>query len=518
MNRSFQKIAVAILLFLVPTGTSANSAVIAVMETKASPFSRFAYIDRSKTMDVKAFFTVAFEAIAEAEGVPKSSAYVRLNYPNVFPGSELYAAMQKGVYLDLVENSSKPLPLKKTATEGLFIKVLERVSGEKIAAAPNKPLTYGVLFDTLADLYETGEAPEENVTDVENFGILNDAYLKLKNDYFDASKADQGELVRGAIKGMANSVDDKHTVYFPPVETKSFEDELSGEFEGIGAYVDMQTPGVLKIISPISGSPAERAGLKSGDIIRKVNDFEITEKVSLEMAVSKIKGPAGTEVTLSILRGEETILKTVKREKITIDYVEYKKLPSGIVHLKITMFGEGTLVSFAKAAEWISKNATDTNKLIIDLRNNPGGSLDEVAAILSYFVPKGDAVVKIRYRSGKSQIVSAGSDFPLSGRKIAILVNGGSASASEIMAGTIKDYFPATVIVGEKTYGKGSVQNFFPYADGSSLKYTVAKWFTGKTETGIDGVGISPDIEVFAATGSTSDTQLARAEEALQNR
>lgn len=282
-------------------------------------------------------------------------------------------------------------------------------------------------------------------------------------------------------------------MYFPPTESKNFEDALAGEFEGIGAYVDMEIPGVLKIVSPFSGSPAERAGLKSGDIIKMVDGFSIDEKISLSDAVGKIKGPAGTTVQLKINRNGTLMEIPVKREKITIDYVSYRKLESGIPYLQITTFGEGTLTSFAKAADWISKNGTDTDKLIIDLRNNPGGSMEEVAAILSYFVPKGESVVKIRYRDTKSSVESSGVEKPLSLRKIAILINGGSASASEIMAGTIKDYFPKTLIVGEKSYGKGSVQSFVPYSDGSSLKYTIARWFTGKTEIGIDGVGIIPD-------------------------
>lgn len=319
------------------------------------------------------------------------------------------------------------------------------------------------------------------------------------------------------MAGMADATGDKHTVYFPPTESKEFQEGLSGHFEGIGAYVDMAVPGVLKIVSPLVGSPAEKAGIKGGDVIVKIDDLVIDESVSLEYAVSKIKGEAGTAVTVYVKRGSENLVFTVKRAKIEIKYVEFKKLASGTPYVKISMFGDGTLAEFAEAAEWIKKNGTDTDKLVIDLRNNPGGNLDDVAGILSYFVPKGEAVVKIRYRDSKDQIVSAGSDAPLSGRKIAILVNGGSASASEIMAGTIKDYFPKTAIIGEKTYGKGSVQNLAPYPDGSSFKYTIAKWFTGKTETGIDGTGISPDYEVKIGTGETSDTVLEKAENVLLN-
>lgn len=505
-------------LFVVSIPLQALAAPMVSIVAQPSPIAKYSYLDRSKTMTVKEFLTVTFNVIGEFEGVPKSSAYVKLDYLNVAPGTELYAALQKGVYLDLIENVRASVPVRKVATEGMFVKILERTTGEKIPATAGKPLTYGTLFDTLDDLYDE-QAPEDGVQNVSNYGLLDDAYLRLKNEFYDASKAESEDLVRGAIAGMAEATGDKHTVYFPPTESKAFQDELSGEFEGIGAYVDMQTPGVLKVVSPISGSPAEAVGLKGGDVIVKIDSLDVDETVSLDYAVSKIKGPSGTSVVLRVKRGEETLTITVKRAKITVNYVEFKKLPSGVPYVKITMFGEGALKGFADAAAWIAKNGSDTDKLVIDLRNDPGGSLEEVAGMLSYFVPKGEPVVKIRYRDAKSQIVSAGAADSLSGRKIAILVNGGSASASEIMAGTIKDYLPKTVIVGEKTYGKGSVQNFVPYADGSSIKYTVAKWFTGKTETGIDGTGISPDIEVKTETGAveTGDRALEKAEEALRN-
>lgn len=524
MRTSFKKFLVALLTLALPlpmvaSPVFAEAATGNVITVKASPLSKYSYLDRSKTMTVKEFFTVAFNVFAEYENVPKSSAYVKLDYLNVAPGTALYSAMQKGVYLDLVENAKVSVPVRKTASEAMFGKMVERLTGDSVTVTPGKALTYGVLFDTISDLYETKNQTSVGVDQAENYTLLNDAYLKLKNEYYDPTKVTDAELIRGAITGMTEATGDKHTVYFPPAASKDFQDELSGEFEGIGAYVDMTTPGVLKIISPLAGSPAEKAGLKGGDVITKIGDLDITETVSIEFAVSKIKGPAGTSVTLHIMRGTEPIVVSVNREKIEIKYVEYKKLPSGVPYVKISMFGDGTLKGFAEAATWIKKNGGDTDKLVIDLRNDPGGSLDEVAGILSYFVPKGEAVVKIHYRDSKDQIVSAGSADALSGRKIAILVNGGSASASEIMAGTIKDYLPKTVIVGEKTYGKGSVQNFVPYPDGSSIKYTIAKWFTGKTEIGIDGTGISPDIEVKTETGSTStdDKVLQRAEEALQN-
>lgn len=524
MRFSFKKLvaSVAVLATLFPYAlpqTYAEAATGTSVTVKPTPLSKYSYLNRSKTMTVKEFFTITFNVLAEYENVPKSSKYVKLEYLNVAPDTPFYSAMQKGVYLNLVENSKSSVPIRKTATEGMFAKVIERLTGQTLAVVPGKALTYGALFDTISDLYDQGTESADGVDNASNYAVLNDAYLKLRNEYYDASKVEEADLIRGAITGMTEATGDKHTVYFPPTESKQFQDELSGELEGIGAYVDMTVPGVLNVISPLVGSPAEKVGLKGGDVITKIDDLTVTADVSLEYAVSKIKGKAGTNVVIHVKRGNENLVFTVTRAKIEIKYVEYKKLASGVPYVKISMFGDGTLKGFAEAATWIKKNGTDTDKLVIDLRNDPGGSLDEVAGILSYFVPKGEAVVKIHYRDSKDQIVSAGSDAPLSGRKIAILVNGGSASASEIMAGTIKDYLPKTVIVGEKSYGKGSVQNFVPYPDGSSIKYTIAKWFTGKSEIGIDGTGIIPDIIVETASGSvdTGDKVLEKAEEALRN-
>ena len=511
MRFPFKTIAVAVLGFL-PFGASAST--IEIKMTPA-PIARYSGIDRSSTMDVETFLTTAFSVIGDFESVPKTSRYIELRYSNVSTGSEAYAALQKGVYLDLIDNVAKPLPLKATVTEGVFARLLQRATGDTIDTDPNKPLTEGVLLDTLADLYDKG-TPKEDASDVENFPILNDVYDKLRSEYVDPSKVEKVDLIRGAIEGLATATGDKHTVYFPPTESKDFQDEMAGEFEGIGAYVDMTTPGVMKITAPISGSPAERAGLKAGDTILSVDDLVIDKTVSLEAAVSRIKGPAGTQVKLRIRRGETDLDFSVTREKVTVQYVEYKKLDDGTPYIRISMFGAGTLAGFANAVGSLKTSGADQSRLVIDLRNDPGGSLDEVDGILSYFVPKGQPVVKIHYRNAKTEVVSGGSDNSLSNRKVAILVNGGSASASEIMAGTIRDYLTGAILVGEKTYGKGSVQSFVPYADGSSIKYTVAKWFTGKTETGIDGTGLIPDVEVAEASGSTNTGATAIIDAPLQ--
>ena len=187
---------------------------------------------------------------------------------------------------------------------------------------------------------------------------------------------------------MAEATGDKYTIYFPPAESKNFQDSLAGEFEGIGAYMEMTTGGIAKIISPISGSPAEKAGLKGGDIVSKVDDYTVTDKDSITTVVNKIKGKSGTKVKLTIIRGGDTFTVEVVRDKIAVHYVEFKKVGVDIAIIKISAFGEGVAKDFKDNIQKAIKETAGADKMIIDLRNNPGGSLDEVAAILSSFVPE----------------------------------------------------------------------------------------------------------------------------------
>lgn len=450
-----------------------------------------------------------FNSIAEYEGIPESYQYIHLNFRNVEKNTPLYKALQKGVYMGFFKNLPIDLKVTELATPEQFARAVESNLGQKLHVFGTGTLTLKTVLDTLGQLYQGPSADTETITQnidignfypitaVSNFAILNDVYEKLKYNHYDSENFRDDVLIQGAAKGMAEASNDKHTAYFPPVESKNFQDELGGEFEGIGAYIDMPKPGELHIISPMSGTPAEKSGLKGGDIIIKIDDMTVTESTTLQDAINKIKGPGGTVVKLRVRRGTEELDFTIIRAKITIQYVEYKKLDTGDQYIKITTFGAGVKDAFVQALGAVAKDVSN-GEIIIDLRNNPGGSLDEVAAMLDYFVPKGQSVVHIKYKNTVSEMQSEGQNLiDLSRRKIVILINGGSASASEIMAGTIKDYLGENVrIVGEKSYGKGSVQSLDTYTDSSSFKYTIAKWFTGKTQTGIDGVGIKPDIEV----------------------
>lgn len=491
-----------------------TSSVFAKTLTNYRDIDSYPVGSENRILNFGGFLTVYFNSIAEYENIPESYQYIHLNFRNIERGTSLYKALQKGVYMGFFKNLPIDLKTKELATPEQFTRAVESNLGQKLEqTGTGKVLTLKSVLDILGQLYqEQPESSTENagaitetidigviypITTVSNFAILNDVYEKLKSNYYDSAKLRDEALLQGAAKGMAEASGDKHTAYFPPVESKNFQDELGGEFEGIGAYIDMPKPGELHIISPMSGTPAEKSGLKGGDIITKINDMPITESTTLQDAVNKIKGAPGTTVKLHIQRNTEELDFTITRAKITINYVEYKKLETLDQYIKITTFGAGVKDAFVQALGAIAKDVSN-GKIIIDLRNNPGGSLDEVAAMLNYFVPKGQSVVHIKYKNTVSEMQSEGQDLiDLTRRKIVILINEGSASASEIMAGTIKDYLGDNVrIIGEKSYGKGSVQSLDTYTDASSFKYTIAKWFTGRTQTGIDGTGIKPDIEV----------------------
>ena len=262
----------------------------------------------------------------------------------------------------------------------------------------------------------------------------------------------------------------------------------------------------IAIVSPIKDSPAQKAGIKPGDIIRKVDNFDTKDKTLYE-TVNKIKGKKGTKVKLTLERNGKTIVIDVIRGKITIKPLEYKIVGNGdIMHIKVITFNEGSAEGFRNVIQIIKKNP-NIKGIILDFRNNPGGLLSVATEMLNYILPKGSVAVQIQYSYFNVFQKTVGEekfkDYPM-----AVLVNKGSASASEIVAGALKDYGRAKII-GETTFGKGTVQEINYFQDKSSLKLTIAKWLTPKGNT-IDGKGITPDIKITKGANG-ADTQLNRA-------
>ncbi|MFA5948639.1 MAG: S41 family peptidase, partial [Candidatus Gracilibacteria bacterium] len=312
----------------------------------------------------------------------------------------------------------------------------------------------------------------------EHFPSLVDVFNSLKNEYLYEEEVDDNDLVLGAIEGMASRVKDKYTVFQRAEAGQTFMDSLSNEYEGIGIQFEMIDEN-FTVITPFRGSPAEEAGLLPNDIIKEVDGISILE-MTQEEVVSKIKGSAGTKVKLTIFREGKTLYFTIERKKITYKTTNLTFEKSGdknIAVVEILGFNIDTYQEFEAAADQIVEQKADG--IILDLRNNPGGFVDVAVAMISLFTDREKTAVKMvdknkneqEYKTTKNGILK---DYK---GKTVILVNGGSASAAEIMAGALKDYGVAT-IMGEKTFGKGTVQTLKQYEDGSLFKYTIAKWFT----------------------------------------
>ena len=330
-------------------------------------------------------------------------------------------------------------------------------------------------------------------------------YRELKAHY--DGNLDEQALTRGAARGMVAATGDPHTAYMDPDEAKEFEKSLSGNIGGgIGAEI-AKRHNVPTIIRPLKNSPAEKAGIKAGDVIVKVNDTVVTD-MPVDQVVQRIRGDVGTTVKLVLSRGGERKDVTVTREKVVAPAAEWK-IDGEIGILTVSRFNDDTGKQARQAAEEF--RSAGVKKVILDLRGNPGGTVAAAQALAGLWL---DHQVVMTQRRGE-QVVSTekSTGQPLLGDiKTVVLINGGSASASEIVAGALKDYGKAT-LVGEKTYGKGSVQRPIDLADGSVLKVTEARWYTPHGKN-IDKSGIEPDVKVEMTTGAADngrDLQLEKA-------
>ena len=322
------------------------------------------------------------------------------------------------------------------------------------------------------------------------------------------------DKVYGAIAGLASSYGDPYTVFLPPAQSKAFNETISGSFAGVGMEIDIKN-GVLTVVAPLKGTPAALAGIKSGDQIAAI-DGKSTDGVSIDKAVSEIRGPAGTTVVFTIVRNGKPM--TIKVTRATIQVPETDDgldSASGVYHIALYEFTANSADLFDQA--FARFKASGSTKLVIDLRNNPGGYLDAAVDIASHFLPQGTDIVTEDFGGKEPNQVHTSlgyMDVP-KGTKLAVLIDGGSASASEILAGALKDNHAATLI-GQKSFGKGSVQTLIDL-DGGSLKVTVARWIT-PSGTWIMGNGITPDISVDftqADADAHKDPQMARAVEFL---
>nr|WP_311315226.1 S41 family peptidase [Bacillus sp. ISL-101] len=348
-------------------------------------------------------------------------------------------------------------------------------------------LTAGIttIALTFGDEKVESLAPDKHA----EFEKLYSTYDKIKDNYYE--EVDEEKLVDGAIKGMIKSLDDPYSAYMDKKEASSFDESISSSFEGIGAEIQEQD-GKIMVVSPIKGSPAEKAGVKPNDIILSV-DGKSVEGLTSSEAVLKIRGEKGTKVDLSISRAGESepIELTIKRDTIPIETVYAEMLDDGVAKIQVTSFSEHTVQELKTALEEMSKK--DMKGLVLDLRGNPGGLLDQAIEMASLFVPNGKVVLQVEDRSGKKEVFKSENDGKLK-IPVVVLIDDGSASASEIVAAAVSESADIPLI-GVKSFGKGTVQTAEPFKDGSNFKYTAAKWLTPEGNW-IHKKGIKPDINV----------------------
>lgn len=345
-----------------------------------------------------------------------------------------------------------------------------------------------------------------------NFDSVNDVYQSLKENY--DGQLTENQLLAGLKHGLAQSTNDPYTEYFTPQEAKQFNDQLNNAFSGIGAELGEDTSGNLQIIAPIAGTPAAQAGLKAQDLIATINGAS-TSGISVDQAVTKIRGQAGTKVTLGIVRDHQQQLNfTITRQNITVPSVTTKSLPGNIGYMSISTFADDTTSLAQKAADQFASD--HVKGIVLDLRDDPGGLLDAAVHVSSLWLPQNQLILQEKRGSEVVQSYYALGGDELHGIPTVILVNGGSASASEITTGALHDN-GAAYVIGQKSYGKGVVQQLVNFGDGSQLKVTVASWYRPNGQN-INHKGITPDKTVNLSDADAkagNDTQLQAAEDYL---
>jgi len=349
-----------------------------------------------------------------------------------------------------------------------------------------------------------------------DFSLFWQALKTLEEKYVDSKKIDYKEILYGAIEGMTNSLGDDYTVFMRPERANSFIKSVSGKdsFEGVGMEIGIKNK-ILTVVTPIEGTPAFKAGVRAGDKILKI-DEKPTDGMTTEEAVSLIRGKKGTQVTLTISRQDFNQPKnfTITRDVIEVPVTSWEIRNNDIAYIRIYQFSGNLPSKFKDIVSSILKS--NAKKIIIDVRNNPGGYLETAVDIASWFLPKGSVVLKEEFKNSESDDYRSKGYSAIQNFPVVVLVNKGSASASEILAGALRD-IKGIKLVGEKTFGKGSVQQLETLKDDSSLKVTVAKWLT-PSGISIADEGLTPDIEVQLSEedyNSDRDPQLDKAIELL---
>ena len=345
--------------------------------------------------------------------------------------------------------------------------------------------SYGSLGDKGTTTGTTTTSYTDLVKTLETFKAM------IKQKYI--GEVDEEQMIEGAIKGFVEGLGDPYTEYLPKEEMAEFTEETSGQYVGIGVYLtNDKTTNTILVVGIMNGSPALDAGMQAGDIIEKVNDVTYTGE-TMDDAIKVLKGEEGTSAKVTVLRDGKEIDLTVTRKKITVEHVSSNMVEDNIAYLQVDSFDSGV-------AELFKNKITDIKNqgakgIIIDLRSNGGGIVDEATGIADLFLKKGETILITKSKTENEQLTVSKNDPIIEDIPVIVLVNEGTASASEILAGALKDKYPNTTIVGMKTYGKGVIQTLYSLSDGSGLKITTEEYYT-PNHNKINKEGITPDVEV----------------------
>ena len=360
-----------------------------------------------------------------------------------------------------------------------------------------------LLFLNLKPSYSAND--ENNI--YEKIDIFSDVLDKINKEYVD--EINQNEVMDAAINGVLQSLD-PYSAYMSPESFESMRTETSGEFGGLGIEVSMEA-GVVKVISPLDESPAYKAGVKAGDYIVKINDHQVQGK-TLSEAVDLMRGPVGSDIEITVRRiGErKALVFNITRKIIKVQSVKSRKIENNIGYIRLTAFNENSSSQVKKKIRQFNKDK-NIKGYILDLRNNPGGLLSQAIKISDFFLSDGEIVSTKSRKENENRKWFANAGDILNGKTLLVLINNGSASASEILAGALKDHKRA-ILVGETTYGKGSVQSIIPLKNNGAIRLTISKYYL-PSGVSISEVGVDPDIEVSEGSeefriDTESDNQL----------
>lgn len=357
-------------------------------------------------------------------------------------------------------------------------------------------LLVGLLAGNLlvgARLYSKETEVDDRESAYDHMALFTTAIEQIRRNYVDGDKTSYRDLIYGALRGMLQSLD-SHSGFLDPDMFSDMRDDTSGQFGGLGIVISMRN-NILTIVAPMEDTPGSRAGLLSGDHIVEI-DGESTEGLSLQQAVRKLRGPPDTEVTIKVVRPRTSEIEehTIVREIISVESVrDVRLIDDKIGYLRITQFNSPTGADLQAALDDLEEQGM--RGLVLDLRNNPGGLLNAAIEVAQQFIPRGELIVYTKGRDGRrGQRYTARERRPRTDFPIVVLINEGSASASEIVAGALQDHRRA-ILIGEKSFGKGSVQSVLPLDDGSALRLTTAQYYTPSDRV-IEDRGIEPDITV----------------------